>query len=111
MDTSGHYGTVEPQVTGRARSRPRPPETSPAPGSNPHPRCRGPAALANEAGVARVEPHPAVELVPTLPGSTNVVLAGRATTVPFTAVLTGPERTATDNAIATLTCAVRYLRR
>jgi hypothetical protein len=36
----------------------------------PHPNsCRGPAtALANEAGVARVEPHPSVELMPTLPG-------------------------------------------
>jgi hypothetical protein len=39
---------------------------------------------------AGVEPHPAVGLVPTLPGPTSVVLAGRATTVPFTAVLAGP---------------------
>jgi hypothetical protein len=29
---------------------------------------------------------------------TNVVLAGHATTVPFTAVLAGPQRTITDNA-------------
>jgi hypothetical protein len=33
--------------------------------------CRGPAALANKAGVAGVGPHPTVELVP---GPTNVVL-------------------------------------
>jgi hypothetical protein len=80
-------------------------------GSNPTRTCRGPAALANEAGVAGVEPHPAVELVPTLPGPTNVVLAGRATTVPFTAVLTGPERTITGNATAASTCAVPCRRR
>jgi hypothetical protein len=41
--------------------------------------CRGPAALANNAGSLRDGPHLAVELVPTLPGSTNVVLVGRAT--------------------------------
>jgi hypothetical protein len=35
----------------------------------------------------------------------------RATSVPFTAVLTGLERTTTDNATATLTCAVPCLRR
>jgi hypothetical protein len=46
-------------------------------------------------------PHPAVELVPALSGRTSVVLAGRATSVPFTAVLTGPERTITGNATRT----------
>jgi hypothetical protein len=56
-------------------------------------------------------PHPAVELVPTLPGRTSVVLAGRATTVPFTAVLTGPQRTITGNATAASTCAVPPPRR
>jgi hypothetical protein len=59
-------------------------------------------------GVVR---HPAVELVPTPPGRTNVVLARRATTVPFTAVLTGPQRTIMDNATATSTCAVLRRRR
>jgi hypothetical protein len=34
----------------------------------------------------------------------QVVLDGRATSVPFTAVLTGPERTATDNAKTSSTC-------
>jgi hypothetical protein len=46
-----------------------------------------------------------------LPGPTNVVLAGRATTVPFTAVLTGPERTITGNATAASTCAILCRRR
>jgi hypothetical protein len=64
--------------------------------------CRGPAALANEAGVASVEPHPAVKLVATQPGLTNVILADRA----IKAVLAGPQRTITDNATATSTCAV-----
>jgi hypothetical protein len=35
----------------------------------------------------------------------HVVLTGRATSVPFTVVLTGPERTTTDNAKAASTCA------
>jgi hypothetical protein len=73
--------------------------------------CRGPAALANEAGAAGVVPRPAVELVPTLPGRTSVVLAGRATTVPFTAVLTGPQGIITDNTKAASTCAVLRRRR
>jgi hypothetical protein len=42
---------------------------------------------------------------------TIVVLAGRATSVPAIAVMTGPERTATDNARAASTCAVPCLRR
>jgi hypothetical protein len=41
----------------------------------------------------------------------GVILDGRATSVPFTAVLTGPERTATDNAAAVPTCAVHRHRR
>jgi hypothetical protein len=36
---------------------------------------------------------------------------GRATTVPFTVVLTGPQRTTTDNARAGSTCTVLRLRR
>lgn len=69
--------------------------------------CRGPAALANKPGVAGVGPPPTVELVPTLPGPTNVVLVA----VPFTAVLTGFERTPRDNAEAASTGAVLCLRR
>jgi hypothetical protein len=41
-------------------------------------------------------------------GLTNVVLAGRATTVPFTGVPTGLGRTPTDNAKLAMTCAVRH---
>ena len=71
--------------------------------------CRGPGRpLANEAGVAGVGPHPAVKLVPTPPGPTNVVLVRRATTVPFTRAPTGPQRTTTDNTTPVLTCAVPH---
>jgi len=73
--------------------------------------CRGPAALANEVGVAGVGPSCTVELVPTLPGDTNVVLVGRAITVPFAAVVTGPEGAATDNATAAVACIAPYFRR
>ena len=44
-------------------------------------------------------------------GVCQVVLTGRATTVPFTAVMTGHEGTTTDNAEAAFTCAVHCLRR
>jgi hypothetical protein len=59
----------------------------------------------------RVQPHLAVELVPTLPGPINVVLAGRATSMPFIAVLTGPQRTIMDKAPAPSTCVVPFPRR
>jgi hypothetical protein len=41
----------------------------------------------------------------------RVVLAARAISVPFTAVTTGAQRTATDNITAALTCTVHRLRR
>jgi len=41
----------------------------------------------------------------------NVVLTGRAISVPFTTVLNGPQRTTTDNGMPFLTCAVLYRRR
>jgi hypothetical protein len=41
----------------------------------------------------------------------GVVLDGRATSVPFTAVLNGPERTTTDNHQAAPTCAAPHPRR
>jgi hypothetical protein len=40
-----------------------------------------------------------------------VIRTRRATSVPFTAVSTGPERTTTDNTEAAATCAIRRLRR
>jgi hypothetical protein len=45
----------------------------------------------------------------TPPLSAGVILAGRATSVPFTAVLTGLQRTTTDNAKAASTCAASCL--
>ena len=41
----------------------------------------------------------------------EVILAGRATSVPFTAVLNGPERITTDNHEAASTCTVPHRRR
>jgi len=40
---------------------------------------------------------------------TGVLLGGRATSLPCTAVLTGPERTITDNAEVAPTCATSHL--
>ena len=55
--------------------------------------------------VAEGEAHPTAELVMraarAVPASFSPV---RATRVPFTAVMTGPERTATDNATSGGTC-------
>jgi hypothetical protein len=45
--------------------------------------------------------------MPTLRGHATVVLAGRATTVPFTTDLSGRKRTPTDIPMGTVTCAVR----
>jgi hypothetical protein len=74
--------------------------------------CRGPFwALAHEAVVTEDGPHPLVEAQPTAPRYARVILAGRATSVPFTAVLNGPEQTTTDNAEMPSTCAVPCLRR
>jgi hypothetical protein len=64
-----------------------------------------PTALANEAGIALVEPHPSLEPVPLRQALVVVVLTGRATSVPFTPVMTGPQRTLRDNTTAAVTCA------
>jgi hypothetical protein len=41
----------------------------------------------------------------------HVVLAGRATSMPFTAATTGPEQIATDNTTADVTCAAHAVPR
>jgi hypothetical protein len=109
--TNGHDRSAKPTARrtphvddlGRCRN--------PTAGSNPTAGCRGAGRpLANEAGVAG-RAHPAVKLVPTPPGPTNVVLVRRATTVPFIRAPTGLKRTPTDNTTAALTGVVSYLRR
>jgi hypothetical protein len=94
-------------VTAPPRSGPRP-LTQDRGGFESHPTAAG--ALA-EAGRFPGWTHPAVELGLRHQRRAIVVLAGRATSVPFTEVLTGPERTTTDNTTAAWTCAVPYLRR
>jgi hypothetical protein len=54
------------------------------------------------------DPHLTVEVEAKAPTLGQAILAGRATSVPFTAVLTGPERTTTDNATVASTCAVPF---
>jgi hypothetical protein len=65
-------------------------------------------APGNEDGLFQGGPHPLPELVPSPRARAGVVLTGRATTVPFMAVPTGHQRTATDNATAGSTCAILY---
>ena len=61
--------------------------------------------LANEAVITMDGPHPTVTLGAN--GTTRCrSLNRRATSVPFTAVLAGPERTTTDSTLAPSTCAV-----
>jgi hypothetical protein len=62
--------------------------------------------LATEGG-----PSPRVKAGPSGATAYHVILTGRATSVPVTAVMTGPERTTTDKAKAASTSVVRYLRR
>lgn len=56
-------------------------------------------------------PHPTLKVGAKGATLYQVVLTGRATSMPFTAVLTGPERTTTDNATAVATSAAPCLRR
>jgi hypothetical protein len=56
-------------------------------------------------------PHPTLKVEPTTQPDTRAILAGRATSVPFTAVMTGPPRTTTDNHEAASTSAVPRPRR
>jgi hypothetical protein len=67
--------------------------------------CRGPAVLATRQSVTAGDPHPTAEPVPKPASRTSVLLTGCATCVPFTAVLTGPQRIATDNTTSRVTCA------
>jgi hypothetical protein len=69
-----------------------------------------PPRLAHEAGGHPDGPHPPVKAEPTAPRCASVILTDRATSVPFTAVLNGPERTTTDNHEAASTCAVSHPR-
>jgi hypothetical protein len=68
-------------------------------------------ALAHEVVVTEDGPHPLGALGAAAATCERLVLAGRATSLPFTAVLTGPQRTTTDNAEATATCGVPCFRR
>jgi hypothetical protein len=70
--------------------------------------CRTASPLANEARVTLGRPRLPAQPVPSLPGLSRGRSHRRATSVPFTAVVTGPERTPTDNATVAATCAVRH---
>jgi hypothetical protein len=76
-----------------------------------HPAAATLRALAHEAVVTEDELHPTVRAKPAARPGTGVILYGRATSLPFTAVLNGPERTTTDNATPASNCTVRCLRR
>jgi hypothetical protein len=54
---------------------------------------------------------PTVMTGPVAPTSTRISIAGRATSVPFTTALNGPEQTTTDNHEAASTCDVPHPRR
>jgi hypothetical protein len=73
--------------------------------------CRAAKRLANDVVVTEGACHPAAEL-----GANGLTKKqrrppGRATSVPFTAVLHGPQRTTTDSHEAASTCATPRLRR
>jgi hypothetical protein len=70
-----------------------------------------PSRLANEAVVTEDGPHPAIELGANGTIVCQVNLTGRATSVPFTRVNVGSQRTTTDNTTAATTWADRLLRR
>ena len=61
--------------------------------------------------VTELRPHPPVKAGANGATPYLVDLASRATSVPFTTVTTGHERTATDNSTAASTCALHQLPR
>jgi hypothetical protein len=67
--------------------------------------------LANDAVVAEDEPRPAIKLGANGTSVYQRNLTGRATSVPFTRVNVGYQRTTTDNTTAAATCAARLLRK
>jgi hypothetical protein len=77
----------------------------------PHRAAASPRALAHEPVVTEIGPHPTITV--DLNGAARYRRRPRrpATSVPFTAVLNGPERTTTDNREAASTCVVPHPRR
>jgi hypothetical protein len=107
MDNHGHWRTAKPEV-GRAARRELDPSKL-ADNDEVSPELpRRLRRLAHEAVVAEDRPHPTVTVNRRRQGvpGCQVILASRAASVPFTAVTTGPERTATDNTKAASTYAV-----
>ena len=68
-------------------------------------------AIAQETVVTEDGPHPPVKVEPSAPRCVRVILTGRATSVPFTAVSDGDERTTTDNARTASTSVIPQPRR
>jgi hypothetical protein len=102
-------GMQEPHVIRHLPFGPRPRKKHGAGFKSPAQLPRALRALAHEAVVTEDEPHRRVTVEPTTQPDPGLILGGRATSVPFTAVLTGPERTATDNHEASSTCAISHL--
>src|SRR5215213_6016023 len=87
-------GTNKPQVVVPSRPGPRPLKQGGSGLRIPPDGCRGPTALANEAGVTEDGPHPPAELAPSLPAPSHVhphrPCPGRALSI-------GQQRSFTDN--------------
>jgi hypothetical protein len=77
---------------------------------SPDPAAANPPGSCLRGGGHRGRPHRTVGVELNARLDTGVILGGCATSVPFTAVLTGRQRTTTDNAMPVLTCAVHYRR-
>jgi hypothetical protein len=76
------------------------------------PTCREPLGSCQRCSGRRGRTSPSSRAgEPLPPGASIVLLAGRATSVPFTAVLNGSQWTTTDNTSAASTCAVPHPRR
>jgi hypothetical protein len=70
-----------------------------------------PPGSAHEAVVTEDGAAPFSQGEPTAQHDTGIILGGRATSLPFTAVLSGSQRITTDNARAAWTCTVLSHRR
>jgi hypothetical protein len=105
-----HLGGIDLHISWPPQARP-PRDLALQQGSWAWPLPRRPWRLADEQVATEDGPHPPAEAEPTAPRCARGILTGHVTSVPFTAVLNGPERTITDNHEAASTCAIPRPRR
>jgi hypothetical protein len=112
MSSTGRDGAAaSAQLGGLVDAKTAPASTPPAQFRSRRATTASPSDSCPRGGGHQGRASPSGQAEPTAPRCARVILAVRATSVPFTAVLTGPQRTTTDNNEPALTCTVPRPRR